>query len=217
MKNKFIAIGVVGGLLLAGVWFFFLWGPQGDSLDKARDDRAAAEQRAQGLEQRLAHLRELEKNAPALEALRTRLAAYIPDTDQLDTFILQLNEQAVTSGVRLASLSPTEPVATAVPAAATANATPNGDAAGTGAAAPVVVAAPPSIGLSIQVAGDYFAVMRFLETLRDGSRLVVVDQVTMSPSDGTAVTATIGAKMFLGGLPGATPAGTAAATTGGQS
>jgi hypothetical protein len=78
-----------------------------------------------------------------------------------------------------------------------------------------------NITLQLSINGAYFDVERFLDRLRDGPRLVVIDAVSLSPGDttvgagagairgnGTAVTASIVARLFmLGGAvpPGANP------------
>ncbi|MBW3614052.1 MAG: type 4a pilus biogenesis protein PilO, partial [Actinobacteria bacterium] len=71
---------------------------------------------------------------------------------------------------------------------------PNAGAPTPGAAA----GAPTAIGLQMQVTGDYFAVLRFMEELRDGPRLVTVDTFSLSKGgEGAQMSATIGGKMFV--------------------
>ncbi len=179
MKSKLILIGVGASLLLTGIWFFVLWSPQGKNLEKAKADQAAAEQRASQLQVRLTHLQRLEANAHILERDRALLATAIPSTDELDAFILQVNERAAKAGVVFVSVAPQQPSA--------------------GAPAPGAAAgAPTSIGLQMQVTGDYFAVLRFMEQLRDGPRLVTVDNFSLSKGgEGAQMSATIGGKMFV--------------------
>lgn len=188
MKPKLIIIGVVSAMAVAGLWFFALWSPQGESLEQAKAEQQASEAKAAELRSRLTRLKRLEANAEVLERDRLRLAAAIPDTDQLDQFILRVNERASASGVTFMSVSPTEPT----PAAAG-----SGGAAGTAGAA-ANAGAPLGIGLQLQVTGDYFAIMRFLETLRDGERLVTVENLTMAKAaDNAPMTASITGKMFV--------------------
>jgi Tfp pilus assembly protein PilO len=179
MKPKLIIAGIASALAVTALWFFTLWSPQSVSLQQAKADQLASETRATELRNRLTHLKNLEANAEVLERDRIRLEAAIPDTDQLDKFILAVNERAASSGVSFVSISPTEPAAAAP-------------------GAPGLAGAPLGIGLQLQITGDYFAIMRFLETLRDGERLVTVENLTMSKgADGAPMTASIAGKMFV--------------------
>ena len=176
MKAKLILIGAGAALVLSGVWFFVLWSPQGKNLDQAKADKVAAEQRASALQTRLTHLKRLEANSAVLDAERARLATAIPTTDDLDKFILAVNDRAAKSGVSFISVSPSPPTA-----------------AGPGAAG-----APQAIGLQMQVTGDYFSILSFLEKLRDGERLVTVETFSLSKGgEGNQLSASIGGRMFL--------------------
>jgi Tfp pilus assembly protein PilO len=193
VKAKLILIGVGAALLITAVWYFALWSPQGKDLDTAKADKAAAEQRASELTARLARLKKLEANADVLERDRALLATAIPTADQLDAFLLQVNERASRAGVDFVSIAPQQPGgAEAAPAAG-------------GAAA----AGPTPIGLQMQVTGDYFAILRFLEQLRDGERLVTVENFSLSKGgEGNQMSASIGGRMFIApsvAVPTATP------------
>jgi Tfp pilus assembly protein PilO len=180
-------------LITAG-WYFALWSPKGDDLEKAKADRAAAEQRESELSARLAHLKKLEANAAVLEQDRAKLAAAMPTQDQLDTFLLQVNERASQAGVNFMSIAPQAPGAAAAPG------TPG--------------AGPTPIGLQMQVSGDYFAILRFLEQLRDGERLVTVESFSLGRGGtGNEMSASIGGRMFIAPtvvVPTATPTTTPA-------
>lgn len=180
MKPRLILIGVAAAIVITGLWYFVLWSPQGKDLDKARADQAASEQRASQLQARLGHLKKLEANSAVLERDRALLATAIPSTDQLDQFILQVNEKASKAGVQFVSVAPQQPNAgTAAP----------GAAAAAGGATP--------IGLQIQATGDYFAILRFLEQLRDGQRLMTVENFSLSKGgEGNQMSASIGGRMF---------------------
>jgi len=191
VKTKLILIGVGAALVITGLWFFALWSPQGKNLEEARAEEQAAEQRAAELSSKLAHLKKLEANAAVLERDRAMLAAAVPATDQLDQFILQVNDRAAKSGVTFVSVAPQAPgAAGSAPTAATAG-------------------APTPIGLQLQVQGDYFAIMRFMEQLRDGERLVTVENFSLSKGgEGPGgMTASITGRMFM------SPAAASAAPT----
>ena len=180
MKARLALIGIGASIVLIGAWFFLLWKPAGEDLDKAKADKAAAMQRADQLQTRLTHLKQLEANAEVLERDRALLAEAIPSSDLVDQFILQVNERASRAGVSFVSVSPQQP--------------------NTGAAAPGAAGAagPTNIGLQIQVTGDYFQLLRFLEELRDGPRLVTVDTFSLSKGgEGGGMSASIGGRMFM--------------------
>jgi Tfp pilus assembly protein PilO len=188
VKAKLILIGVGAALLITAVWFFALWSPQGEKLDQAKADQAAAEQRASELTARLARLKKLEANADVLERDRALLATAIPTADELDNFLLQVNERASRAGVDFVSIAPQQPG---------------------GGGAPGAVAGPTPVGLQIQVTGDYFALLRFMEQLRDGERLVTVENFSLSKGgEGNQMSASIGGRMFIApavAVPAATP------------
>ena len=195
MKAKLALIGVGASIVLIGVWFFALWKPASNDLDKAKADQVAAESKAQQLEGRLSHLKVLEKNAAQLEADKALLATAIPDGDKLDDFIHQVNERAAKAGVSFVSVSPQQP---------------NTGTAAPGASGPV--GGPTAVGLQIQVSGDYFQLLGFLEQLRDGPRLVTVDSFSLSGA-GNQMSAAITGRMFIAPtvtVPAATPTTTPA-------
>lgn len=180
MKPKLILIGVGAALLITAVWFFAVWSPQGKKLDSAKAEQAAAVQRSSELQARLTRLKKLEANAEVLERDRALLATAIPTADELDDFILQVNDKASKAGVSFLSIAPQQPAAGG---AAPAGAAPGG---------------PTPVGLQMQVTGDYFAILRFLEQLRDGERLVTVETFSLAKGgEGGGMSASIGGRMFI--------------------
>lgn len=184
MKVKLIAITLAAVVALTGLWYVALWSPQGDKIDKAEAEQAVAEARSAELATRLARLKKLEENKDQLDAERALFATLIPDSDELDTFLLDIHAKAQASGIDFMSIAPAQPAAAGAPAGAAA-----------GGAVPV--------GLNMQASGDYFALLRFLEQVRDGERLVTIDNLTMSGGEGGNLTASISGRMFIRG---ATPA-----------
>lgn len=190
MKPKLILIGVGAALLITAVWYFALWSPKGEDLDKAKADLAAQEQRSSELQARLTRLKKLEANADVLERDRALLATALPTADELDRFLLSVNERSARAGVNFVSIAPQQPAG----------------AAGAPGAAP---GGPTPVGLQMQVTGDYFAILRFLEQLRDGERLVTVENFSLSKGgEGNQMSASIGGRMFIAPtvvVPTATP------------
>lgn len=182
MKPKLILIGVGTALLITAIWFFAVWSPQGKKLESAKAEQAAAEQRSSELQARLTRLKKLEANAEVLERDRALLATAIPTEDELDDFILQVNDRASKAGVSFVSIAPQQPAAA-------------GAAPGAAGAAP---GGPTPVGLQIQVTGDYFAILRFMEQLRDGERLVTVETFSLAKgAEGGSMSASIGGRMFI--------------------
>ena len=68
------------------------------------------------------------------------------------------------------------------------------------------------MGLQIQVTGDYFAILRFLEAVRDGDRLITVDSFSLSKGgEGNQMSASIGGRMFVNPAQAAAPVPTPSA------
>lgn len=178
MRAKLIAVTVGAVVVLTGLWYVALWSPQGGKIEDAKTEKLAAEARTAELTTRLARLKSLEANKDQLDAEKARFAALMPDSDELDQFILSINAKAKASGVDFVSIAPVQPA--------------------DGAASAVAGGAVP-VSLSVQANGDYFALLRFLEQIRDGERLVTIDNLTMSGGEGGALTASITGRMFVRG------------------
>lgn len=183
-KAKVIVAGVLVSVAIIGLWFVLLWNPTKDKLSKAQDREQAAQDRANQLQTRLATLKSLEKNSAQLEADKALLSQAVPDEDQLDQFIIHVNDTAEATGVSFVTISPAPPAAAAAPNS------------------------PQVVSLQIQVTGDYFAILRFMDAMRDGDRLVTVENFSLAKGgEGGQMSASIGGRMFVvGPLPSATPA-----------
>ena len=183
-KAKVIVAGVLVSVAIIGLWFVLLWNPTKDKLSQAQERETAAQDRANQLQTRLATLKGYEKNSAQLEADKARLSLAIPDEDQLDQFIIHVNDTAEATGVSFVTISPAPPAAPAAP---------NN---------------PQVVSLQIQVTGDYFSILRFMDAMRDGERLVTVENFSLAKGgEGGQMSASIGGRMFVvGPLPSATPA-----------
>lgn len=206
--NRRTLLAIVGGTLaVVFVWWFAVLSPKRSATATARSEADAAVARGQELEQTLARLRELDRNRPQIEADLRALNAAIPATPDLATFILSANEIAASSGVDFLSIAPSPPAASA-------------SAGG-----------PTSVALAIQVKGDFFAVVDYLNRLEDLERIVVVDDITLASggtagatgttgaaSDPSALSVTLAARMFTRAAPaGATGTTGVTGTTGSTS
>lgn len=168
--NRRTLLAVVGGTLaIILVWWFAIYSPKRSATSSAKSERVAAEARGRDLEVTVARLKELDRNRPQTEADLRALNAAIPATPDLATFILSANEIASQAGVDFLSIAPSPPA----------------PAAGAGQ--------PTSIGLSIQVRGDFFAVVDYLNRLEQLERIVVVDTVNLAAQGGSAGAGATGA------------------------
>jgi Tfp pilus assembly protein PilO len=150
--------GAAAAALLA-VWFLLLWSPKGSELSDARERKELAEQKVDELKLKLARLSAAQRREPELRATYDRIEMAIPDEPQLAQFILDANDAAAKAGVDFMSISPTQP------------------------AMSKVAGQPPVVAIKLEVSGDYFKTLDFLDRLADLSRLVVLDSVQLNPSD----------------------------------
>jgi Tfp pilus assembly protein PilO len=190
--NRRIAMFAGGAMIvLLGVWFMLLWSPKGNELDKARARNAVAEQKVNELQVKLDRLKDAQRREPELLAAADRLKSAVPDKPDLAQFILDVNDSAAKANVDFVSITPTPPSVSDVPGA------------------------PPSIGVTLEVGGDYFATLNFLDRLADLPRIVVLDQVQLNPSENGKLTANLGGNIFTTQQPPAPPAapGQVTATT----
>lgn len=185
MNRRMLSIygGICAVLLVA--WFMLLWSPKGSELSSARDRRTAAEAQAAELEARVARLQASLRRSPELQADLQRVRSAIPTTPDLPQFILDTDDAASKAGVDFLSITPTAP------------------AAGVGG--------PTEVRLSMTVKGGYQPMLAFLDNLLTMRRLVVLDQVTITPDEGN-LNAALSGRMFTSAAP-PVPAGSAVATT----
>jgi Tfp pilus assembly protein PilO len=196
LASQPILAGCAAAAIILALWWQMLWSPQGAKISQAQRREQDASTALFSAQQRVAHLKHLSTQADAFNTLGKRLADAVPDTDALDQFLPQLNQLARQASVALPTVS--------------LGGAPGG-AAGKGAAA-------TTIPLQFSVSGGYFNIERFLSSLRDSPRLIMVDTVSVnrgadlapgapgSGGDGTALTASISARIFAGQLGTAAPA-----------
>jgi Tfp pilus assembly protein PilO len=211
MKTKNLMVSVLVGVLVVALWWTMLLKPTRAKVAKAKTDTQTQEDKLAPLERQLAQARQDASHAAELKAQFQSLQHALPDTPALSAFIRDANSIASASGVQWQSVT---------------HATP----------APGGPGGVLSITVGMQVQGTYGQIIDYLGRLASMKRLMVVDNLQLSPSTSTAgaananangganpanastgpfsggdqLTATISARMF------ATPsaAAAAAATTG---
>jgi type IV pilus assembly protein PilO len=188
MTRRTVLIAFGAAALLLVMWFLLLWGPQGGRLSDANDRQVAAETQNSTLELRLARLRAAQERAPELMADLEELRRAVPDEPDLAQFILDANDAASEAGVEFLSIAPGVPE--------------QSDSL-----------LPPTIALNISVTGGYFEVIDYLDRLSDLPRIVVVDDLTLTPSEGETgleLSVSLTARMFATAAPQVTPPTTVA-------
>jgi Tfp pilus assembly protein PilO len=213
MKTKNLAMGIILGVLVLALWWTMLLKPTRAKVAKAKTDAQAQEAKLAPLQTQLAQARRDASHAAEFKAQLQSLQLALPNTPALSAFIRDANGIASASGVQWQSVTHAPP-------------------------APGV-SGVMSITVAMQVQGTYGQILDYLGRLASMKRLLVVDNLQLSPvtsapgaatagsgnanaaanaanastgpfSGGDKLTATISARMF------ATPAAAAAAagTTG---
>ena len=187
-RSALIAVGACLALLLA--WYFLLWSPKGRDLAAASERIETAENLGDELEVRLARLQSSKERAPQLAATYDRLRTAVPDSPGLAQFILDANDAATKAGVDFLSITPSPPAPSTTPGVAT------------------------EIKLALTVEGGYFQTLTYLDHLLELPRIVVLDNVQVTPKgEGGDLVISLLGRMFSqvpAPPPGATP--TSAAT-----
>jgi Tfp pilus assembly protein PilO len=147
--------GVLVGLLILGAWWQLLWNPQSSALSQAHTADQTASTGLIQAGQTLGHLKHLQTISPQLTALEEKLSNAVPNGTSFDTFLISLNQMADVAGVQLQSVAPTTPT--------------------------VSTGGLSTVAISLSFSGGYFNVQRFLDELKSGSRLVIIDSLSEAP------------------------------------
>lgn len=161
MKRNVLLAGVAVFVVIVIAWFFLIYSPLGDDLTNAQTATATEARTTQDLQTELARLTAQSKNTTRLQALLRKFDQAIPQKPDLGEFIIQLNQIAGSSGVKLLTIAPSPPAAS-----------------GTSSA----------IALSISVTGSFFQVKNFLTKMEKLERLVIIDGVNISAGGGSSST-----------------------------
>jgi Tfp pilus assembly protein PilO len=165
-RTKLI-LSVAGVVVVLLATFFLAVKPRQEELGRVRDEVATEEDRTQALEAELAHRRQLQENAPELEAQLAKYRELVPEDDQVANFIFQVQEAANQAGVGFIEITPDLP-------------------------APPAEGAPVAqVKAVIGARGGYFAVQDFFRRLYGLDRAVRIDEVTMSAEEDTATQETL--------------------------
>jgi type IV pilus assembly protein PilO len=182
MKNRTIMASVLVAVAILAIWWLFLFSPARGDASKVDKDIDAAKTESRTLQTQVKQLEDLERHAPEIKSNLDRLHKAVPQTPDLASFIEEANKVATDAGVKWASVTPSQPT----------------DALSAG-----------TTQLAISVTGGYYQVLDYLNRMDNLSRLVVVDQVSLSGSTSAdapepELTASFTARMFNQAAPVAT-------------
>jgi type IV pilus assembly protein PilO len=183
MKSRTIMVSVLAAIGIIVVWWMFLFSPARSDATKVNTDIDTAKEEGRTLDTQVKQVRDLERRAPEVKAELDRLRQAVPASPELASFIDQANQIATETGVKFASISPTEPTATT---------------------------SATEIQLAITVNGGYYEVLDYLNRLDTLPRLVKVDQLSVTAQTGEngqqELTAAVTGRMFTQPVPvSATP------------
>jgi Tfp pilus assembly protein PilO len=201
--QKLIAAGA-GFLVLAVIAFVLLVMPMYTQLDDLATQKVAAEQQLQQSQLVLSRLQDAKARSASTQAQLLQIGTEMPDSPQLPTLIIELQDLANTEDVSVTSFSPALP-------------------------APAAAGKFTEVGLTMQMTAKWQDLLNYLKDLNASTRLLRVTNVTVSPASSTATTATADAddpdltvslttKAYVmgtnGQLPTASPSAPSSGTTG---
>ncbi len=166
--RNILILGILILILLAVAYYFLLFSPLRADYVAAYDERTQKEAQRQQLEQTVAQLENIRRNAPDIERQILEVSKRIPEQDEIPTLIVQIEEVARAADVTQIRIEP-------------------GDAG-----------APPGGGdfsripITMSFEGTYEQLQEFLLRVRNMARLVTVNEVNYEPLDEQGGGATTG-------------------------
>lgn len=157
-RTRLIAVVAAGVVINLIFFFFFIRGRQSE-LSDADSAIEAAETETIQLRAQLAQLRELQRNAPDLEARLADIRELVPRDDDVASFIFLVQEAADEAGVGFVQISPELPKP------------------------PLEAAALAQVRTIIRAQGGYFSLQDFIRRIYDLDRAVRIDNLTLSQPD----------------------------------
>jgi len=199
VKRHRMIFGAAVVITLVGS-FLGIFRAQKAQIDQTRAQAMTAEAMVASLNAELAHLRVLEKGAPALREQARVMDEALPNQTDLAKYILQVQDVSNKAGLDWISTNPTPPVASP------------GSSTGL-----------QEVGMTMGAEGNYFAVQDFIGRLENLDRAVKISSVSITakadpnkPGGAPKLTADLVLKMFVAGaqapVPPVTPPAPAAST-----
>ena len=107
-RNTLI-IGILIILLLIVGYYFLLFSPLRSEFAQRSEEQDSKEQQVRQLQQRVAELEEVARNAPEIERQLLELSKRIPTQPEIPTLMVQVEEVAREAGVTQVSIEPGSP------------------------------------------------------------------------------------------------------------
>lgn len=146
---------IVGALVIALAFFFFLIRPRQAELATVREDVAAEEARTQQLRAELARLEALRDQAPRLRAQLAELRELVPSADEIPNFIFLVQAASNAAGVDFLQITPEVPE-------------------------PPLEGAPVAqIDVTLNAEGGYFSIQDFIRRLYALDRALRLDEFSI--------------------------------------
>jgi Tfp pilus assembly protein PilO len=199
-KAVLVALPVVAGLVIAAAGWLLAISPQRSKATDLRRQTAAVQQKISDELAQAARAKSA-ASAPEIQVADVyKLAKAMPGFPDMPDVLLELDQTAKAAGVQLDSISPAAP-------------------------APATAGGYSTLGLSLAVEGDFYTVTDLLYRLRNlvfvrngaleaNGRLFSVDNVSLTPSTGRGLKATVAVQTYVfGGGPTAPSAAVSATST----
>lgn len=170
--QKMIAVAV-GLLVLAALAVVLLVMPMFDTLTTLEAQKAGALKQYDDAKNNIARLESTKARSSTTEAEALKIGTQMPDSPQLPTLIMELQDIANAAGVKVTSFSPAQP-------------SPAGGGKFT------------EISLNTQLTTKWTDLLDYLHRLDKATRILRVTNVTISPVASTTTTATAGEEIELG-------------------
>ena len=208
--RQYIALTVVGVVVILGAGWFLLVAPKHDEAAQIRTSVAARQSANAVLENQLRTLIAQRNELPKVQADLAAVAAKIPSTRAMPTLIRALTGITTAAGVDLISITP-GPNSAVAAAPVVGRPAPAAQAGAGGAAATSAAGTLSAVPVALSVVGTYFTIERFLSGIEGLPRAMRVTAISLAP----------GGVAIKGGAPaapvaGAPPTGTLTASISAQ-
>lgn len=107
--RNLLILGILIILLLVVGYYFLLFSPLRGEFAQRSEEQVSKEQQLQQLQQQVAELEEIARNAPEIERQLLELSKRIPTQPEIPTFVVQVEEVAREAGVTQVSIEPGAP------------------------------------------------------------------------------------------------------------
>jgi Tfp pilus assembly protein PilO len=172
VKSRGVMVGALAVGFVVVVWYMMVYSKAKDDVSSTKSQVSEAQQQTDELTRQKKELESLEDEGPAIAAKLDALHAAVPAQPELAKFIDDAYALEKATGVAWVSVAPSEPTLQ--------------DGVGT-------------IPMTIQVNGDYFNVIDYLDGVEGMSRLVVVDTINLTAvTESDAGAETTGGDFFSG-------------------